>query len=369
MKAPKIFATILIAAAFLLVTGCGDDTTSPGNRTPSITGLSADPGTVDPTGIATITCAASDPDGDDLTYDWDADGGSLSGSGASVTWTAPLLAGVYEVSVIVEDTQGHTISDAAEVEVRGGTLLMKSRGGLMAVGMDRSSFQLFDGLVGVEVLGTRIFIGPSSAREIDYTGHDIGGPGRPDEVTQVTEFTMLPGGGVAFCENWTDSVFFVSAGGEFQGAVGLPDASSMNQCMYGIVVGGNLIISETGSRRLACVDLATHQASIFKDLSDLTGWLGDIEYLDGMYYLTQWESLYEFTETGEPLEILHIEDGCFQGVAVVGTSAFVSARNEDEPYQGLIYRVDLPTGNVETFAQGFHDPYEIEYLPVALTAP
>jgi len=368
MKSLRI-STILVLIVIALAAGCGDDTTSPGNTTVSITDTVADPNPVDPSGISTITCTASDRDVDDLTYAWDADQGTLSGSGATVAWTAPLLEGTYEIWVTVDDGEGHTASDTVQVGVRGGTLLMKTRDGVVALGMGGNSFLLISGLYGVEVLGTRIFIGPSSVREIDYNGQDIGGPGRPHEVTRVTDFAMLPDGGVAFCENWTDTVFFVSAGGEFMDAVQLPDASSINQSMHGTLVGDDLIISETGSRKLARVDLSTHETSIFKDLSQLTGWLGDIEYLDGFYFLTQWESLHKFTETGDPVEIAHFEDGAILGVAVVGTSAFVSSRNETQPYQGRIYRVDLATGNVEMFAEGFHDPYEIEYLPVGLTAP
>jgi hypothetical protein len=31
--------------------------------------------------------------------------------------------------------------------------------------------------------------------------------------------------------------------------------------------------------------------------------------------------------------------------------------------------VDIPTGAVEVFAEGFDHPDEMEYLPVSLTAP
>jgi hypothetical protein len=356
-------ALIPVLSVLLLAAGCGNETTSPGNRTPS-TSLAADPGTVDPSGVSTITCTASDPDGDDITYTWNAEDGIVSGSGSAVTWTSPLIEGTYQIWVTVDDGEGHSASDTTEVEVRGGTLLMESRGGLIAVGMDASSFVLYSARAEVEVLGTRIFKGPNNATEIDHSGNIIGGPGQPPEVTRVTGFMMLPDGGVAYAENGTDSVFFVSPTGAFIEAVQLPEASSINQVMSGIVVGNDLIISETGSHKLARIDLTTHEVSIFKDLTQLSSWLGDIEYLDGMYYLTQWESLHEFTETGEPTEIAHFDVGSILGVAVVGTSAFVTSRNEDR-----IYRVDIPTGAVEIFAEGFNEPYEIEYLPVGLAAP
>lgn len=369
MNSHRQLIVLSLVAVVLPVFGCGDETTSPRSRGPSISSVAAEPDAVDPSGVSTITCTATDPDGDDLTYTWQADHGAISGSGATVTWTAPLLEGTYDISVTADDGDGHSASDTAQVEVLGGTLLMKTRSGLIAVGMDGSSFVLYNALVNVEVVGTSIFIGPSDVRKINYTGQVIGGPGRPPEVSRVTDFTMLPDGGVAFGENWTDSVFFVDPDGVFLEAVQLPEASSMNQNMHGVVVGDDLIISETGSRKLARINLSTYEVSVFKDLSQLSGWLGDIEYLDGTYYLTQWESLHEFTETGDPVELVHFGDGSILGVAVVGTSAFVAGRNETDPNEGMIYRVDIPTGTVEVFVQGFHDPYEIEYLPVALTAP
>jgi hypothetical protein len=363
MRTPKMIAVILALGTGLILTGCGDDSTSPGNRAPG-TGLEADPETVDPSGISSITSTATDPDGDDLLYAWTAEAGTISGTGATVTWTAPLAAGSYEISVTVDDGQGHTVSDTVEVEVRGGTLLLQCWDGLKAVGMDGSNFEIYNAYTYVEVLGTRIFVNASDVREIDHTGNVIGGPGRPDEVTRVTDFAILPDGGVAFLENETDSVFFVSPEGVFVDAVQLPEASSLSQGMSALVVGDDLIVSETGHGKLARVGLTTRDVSIFKDLSHLSGWLGDIEFSNGKYYMTQWESLYEFTETGDPTEIVHFDDGFVLGVAIVGTSAFLADRG-----LGTVYRVDIPTGTVEVFAEGFDNPNEIEYLPTALVAP
>jgi hypothetical protein len=360
---PLRFCLILVPA-LLLAAGCGDDGTGPQNQAPSAAGLYAEPDTVDPSGTSLVTYTVSDPDGDSLAYTWDSEDGALAGCGASVTWTGPLAAGTYEIHVTADDGQGHSVSDTAVVVVRAGTLLMQSREGLMAVGMDGGSFILYDAYVEVEVLGERIFTGPANVRELDHNGQDIGGPGRPSEVTQVSSFTILTDGGVAFFENYTDTVFFVSPGGEFLDAVQLPDASSKNQSMSGMVVGNDLIISETGARRIARVDLNTHETSIFKDLTQLSGWLGDIEYSEGFYYLTQWDRLHRFTEAGDPAELVYLEEGSILSVAVVGTTAFIVSRD-----QGRVYKVHIPSGEMEVFAEGFDEPKEIEYLPAGLTAP
>ena len=160
MRVPAIIAVILVIGTAAFLCGCGDDSTGPGNRAPG-TGLEADPEVVDPTGTSDITSTATDPDGDVLSYTWSADAGTISGTGATVTWTAPLAAGSYDVSVTVDDGNGHTVSDTIEIEVRAGTLLLQSWTGLTAIGMDGSSFVLHDSFTLVEVLGTRIFINAS----------------------------------------------------------------------------------------------------------------------------------------------------------------------------------------------------------------
>jgi len=59
------------------------------NAAPTIASLTASPEAVAANGYVTITAAASDPDGDALSYRWSADGGVVTGIGASVTWQAP----------------------------------------------------------------------------------------------------------------------------------------------------------------------------------------------------------------------------------------------------------------------------------------
>jgi hypothetical protein len=53
-----------------------------------------------------IVCLASDPDEDELDYQWLATEGSFSGEGADVIWTAPEEPGSYLISVKVMDGRG-----------------------------------------------------------------------------------------------------------------------------------------------------------------------------------------------------------------------------------------------------------------------
>ncbi len=73
------------------------------NSQPEITSLKAYPSSVHPGGTSVITCVASDPDDDTLTYTWSATGGTISGLGSIVTWIAPTVTGNFIVSATAAD--------------------------------------------------------------------------------------------------------------------------------------------------------------------------------------------------------------------------------------------------------------------------
>lgn len=64
-----------------------------------------------------IECLASDPDGDELTYRWTADNGTIKGQGNTITWVAPETMGKYEIAVTVTDSKGLETSMLKEVRV------------------------------------------------------------------------------------------------------------------------------------------------------------------------------------------------------------------------------------------------------------
>ena len=88
------------------------------NHRPAITSLEAEPERVLPSGTCQIVCNATDPDGDELSYGWSANGGAITGEGATVTWTAPGAAGSYNVTVIVLDSCGGGVMKKVTIEVR-----------------------------------------------------------------------------------------------------------------------------------------------------------------------------------------------------------------------------------------------------------
>ena len=73
------------------------------NLAPIISHLAADPSTVIAEGTVSLTCVASDADGDSLTYEWSCTGGSITGSASTEIWTAPSSAGEYTVTCTVSD--------------------------------------------------------------------------------------------------------------------------------------------------------------------------------------------------------------------------------------------------------------------------
>jgi len=99
---PKWLASLIILViAALLIGGC-----TPPNQPPLISSLTPGKGQVSPSDSCQVKCVASDPDGDQLSYSWSADGGSISGEEPVVTWTAPAAPGDYTIAVKVTDGRG-----------------------------------------------------------------------------------------------------------------------------------------------------------------------------------------------------------------------------------------------------------------------
>ncbi len=93
------------------------------NHPPVIDTLSAEWGRLKKASNTPITCVASDPDGDALTYTWSAVGdtgnpaGNFTGEGDTVTWVAPSDYGTYTITVTVSDGRGGEASDFVRITV------------------------------------------------------------------------------------------------------------------------------------------------------------------------------------------------------------------------------------------------------------
>ena len=95
------------------------------NEPPLIQGLTADPQDVGPAGSSAVTCDASDPDGDSLTYQWSASGGTTTGAGSAITWTAPDSTGSYTITCTANDGHGGTASETVTVYVSAAAVVIE----------------------------------------------------------------------------------------------------------------------------------------------------------------------------------------------------------------------------------------------------
>jgi hypothetical protein len=89
----------------------------PENQEPVVHYISAEH-EVSPSTEIPIRCVATDPDKDTLTYAWTASGGTITGEGSDVTWTAPEETGDYEITTTVTDANGGEVSDSISVTVK-----------------------------------------------------------------------------------------------------------------------------------------------------------------------------------------------------------------------------------------------------------
>ncbi len=89
------------------------------NHPPVIERLTAEQAVVVFGNSTDVTCVASDPDGDKITYLWKSAEGEISGGGSSVTWTAPDKCGEYvTVTVAVFDDRGGEANGTLDIRVR-----------------------------------------------------------------------------------------------------------------------------------------------------------------------------------------------------------------------------------------------------------
>ena len=126
MKSNKIILAVLILSMITLIfSGCGTPT-APNipdqgdsiNHKPIISDLSASPRTAFINQNITITCTASDQDGDALTYSWSSSPvWTINGSGSTIAWKSPATEGTYTITCTVSDDKGGEDKKSVNIEV------------------------------------------------------------------------------------------------------------------------------------------------------------------------------------------------------------------------------------------------------------
>ena len=87
------------------------------NRPPTVTAR-CEPCTVEVGRTSTVTCDASDPDGDPLTYKWSAPTGKFTApTDRQTPWTAPMQEGPVQVTCAVSDGKGGTANASVTIQV------------------------------------------------------------------------------------------------------------------------------------------------------------------------------------------------------------------------------------------------------------
>jgi hypothetical protein len=88
-----------------------------GNKPPVISSLEAEYTNVYPRGASDIRCLVSDPEGDEVQFNWSSTGGTLTGEGATVTWESPNDYGDYHIMVIAKDGNGGSAEATLTISV------------------------------------------------------------------------------------------------------------------------------------------------------------------------------------------------------------------------------------------------------------
>lgn len=87
------------------------------NNAPIIESLDAKPKTVFMGKETMLICIAKDPDGDKVTYTWQVKGGTMTGEGSKVFWTAPMWEEDFKIACIATDSRGKK-SRTSEIVVK-----------------------------------------------------------------------------------------------------------------------------------------------------------------------------------------------------------------------------------------------------------
>ena len=87
------------------------------NQPPRIVSLVAEKEILAPGEQTRMVCRATDPDGDALVFQWQADAGELQESDSVAVWRAPQQVGYYRIRVRVSDAAGASVEDSLAITV------------------------------------------------------------------------------------------------------------------------------------------------------------------------------------------------------------------------------------------------------------
>lgn len=111
-------ASYAVACALLVVTAVPLIGCAAPNTAPVIVSVESRERVVAPGDSVLIECVATDDNGDELTYEWTSDRGSINGYAGVVAWTAPVEEGIARIEVKVSDGGDELASRSLTVIVK-----------------------------------------------------------------------------------------------------------------------------------------------------------------------------------------------------------------------------------------------------------
>ena len=116
-KSLKLVILALFITTLVIFSGCAGTTPSI-NHPPTIVSLTANPQSpIEVNQSTTITCLATDQDGDTLIYSWNKTGGTITGSGSTIAWIAPAISETYAITCKVSDGNGGQDSKSINIKI------------------------------------------------------------------------------------------------------------------------------------------------------------------------------------------------------------------------------------------------------------
>jgi hypothetical protein len=114
MKTIKcIFLMLVLSSATILFNSCEKDS----NSDPVISEVIFNPATINANGTTNVSVSASDPNGDNLTYTYSVSGGTITGAGADVIWSAPAMQGEHTLTATADDGQGGQVTKTVKITI------------------------------------------------------------------------------------------------------------------------------------------------------------------------------------------------------------------------------------------------------------
>lgn len=116
MKSPvaRLFLYFGLAA---LVVGLMTASGCVSNKAPVIVSLEAGKTSVSILSSTALRIVAYDPDGDEMSYEWQASDGTLKANGDRATWTSPQTAATHAITVKVRDSRGAEVEGKLDITV------------------------------------------------------------------------------------------------------------------------------------------------------------------------------------------------------------------------------------------------------------